>query len=316
MRRNIRPKRSIASGVTTARIAPAAGTLAGLMSTIAWLGAGLLGAGFVEAALARGASVRVYNRTFAKLAPLAARGAVPCERPADAVAGASRVHVCVSDDSAVDGVLAEVLPALGPGVPVIDHSTGSPDGARARAARLRERGVGYLSCPVFMGPVNARQASGRMLCAGPADLSTAMEPHLRAMTGELLACGEDHGVACALKLVGNNMILGVAACLADAFAIGRGAGLSAEEVLRFAGAFPFANIVSGRGARMIAGDYAASFELAMARKDVRLMMASSAELPLAVLPGLAARMDALIARGHGSDDVGVLSVDTLPPQKG
>jgi hypothetical protein len=31
-----------------------------------------------------------------------------------------------------------------------------------------------------------------------------------------------------------------------------------------------------------------------------------------VLPGIAARMDALIAAGHGADDVSILAKDALP----
>jgi 3-hydroxyisobutyrate dehydrogenase len=57
---------------------------------------------------------------------------------------------------------------------------------------------------------------------------------------------------------------------------------------------------------MIAGDFSPTFELAMARKDVRLMMETAGRLPLATLPGIAARMDALIADGRGADDLAVM----------
>jgi 3-hydroxyisobutyrate dehydrogenase len=66
---------------------------------------------------------------------------------------------------------------------------------------------------------------------------------------------------------------------------------------------------------MANGDYAEpSWELSMARKDARLMLeeAARAKVPLAVLPAIAARMDAVIAEGHGSDDWTVLGKDSLP----
>ena len=62
---------------------------------------------------------------------------------------------------------------------------------------------------------------------------------------------------------------------------------------------------------MSAGDFTPSFELAMARKDVRLMLETAGANPLAVLPGLAARMDSLIAEGHGASDLGVLGVESV-----
>ena len=56
---------------------------------------------------------------------------------------------------------------------------------------------------------------------------------------------------------------------------------------------------------------AASFELAMARKDVRLMIETAGDTPLAVLPGVAERMDALIADGRGGDDRAVMGRDAV-----
>jgi 3-hydroxyisobutyrate dehydrogenase-like beta-hydroxyacid dehydrogenase len=69
---------------------------------------------------------------------------------------------------------------------------------------------------------------------------------------------------------------------------------------------------------MATGDYRASFELTMARKDVQLMLetaASGGQVPH-VLPAIAHRMDALIAEGHGARDFAVLAVDTIPTQVG
>jgi 3-hydroxyisobutyrate dehydrogenase-like beta-hydroxyacid dehydrogenase len=60
---------------------------------------------------------------------------------------------------------------------------------------------------------------------------------------------------------------------------------------------------------MAARDFAPAFELTMARKDVRLMQETAGDRPLAALPGIAARMDALVAAGHGGEDLAVLAHD-------
>ena len=62
-----------------------------------------------------------------------------------------------------------------------------------------------------------------------------------------------------------------------------------------------------RGRKMATGDYSAMFELAMARKDLRLMLESAGDVPLIVLPALAERMDAMIAAGHGKDDLAAIA---------
>jgi 3-hydroxyisobutyrate dehydrogenase-like beta-hydroxyacid dehydrogenase len=61
---------------------------------------------------------------------------------------------------------------------------------------------------------------------------------------------------------------------------------------------------------MVAHDFAPSFELTMARKDVRLMLETAGSRPLAALTAIASRMDALIAEGHGSEDLAVLGIDS------
>ena len=176
------------------------------MTTIAWLGTGLLGSGFVEAALSRGDTVHVWNRTFAKAEALTERGAKAFRTVAEAVDGVERVHLCLSDDASVDAVLAELLPVLGGDLPVVDHTTVSPTGGVARAHRLAEQSVGFLACPVFMAPANAKAAQGRMLCAGPAALVERLAPELRKMTGELVLLGEDVKKPYGIKLFGNALL--------------------------------------------------------------------------------------------------------------
>jgi 3-hydroxyisobutyrate dehydrogenase len=282
------------------------------MAKVAWIGAGLLGSGFVEAMQARGDSVRVWNRTEKKARALEKTGATVAHSPGEAAHGADRVHLCLSDDAAVDAVLALLEGHLRDGTPIIDHTTVSPGGARARQAHLSGRGVPFLACPVFMAPANARAGNGLMLCAGERDVIEAHLPALRAMTGNVLVYGADAGVPATIKLVGNALIIGLSGALSDALTVAHRSGVSPSDAMQLFTQFNIANALTGRGQRMAAGDYAPSFELAMAHKDVSLMIEAAGDLPLAVMPGLAQRMAALMARGHGQDDLAVLACDVIP----
>src|SRR5450631_2299877 len=102
---------------------------------IAFLGAGLLGSGFVRALRGRGENVNVWNRTVAKASALEAHGAKAFADPALAVQGAARVHLALSDDVAVDDVLERARPSLAKNVVIVDHTTTSPTGTKARAER-------------------------------------------------------------------------------------------------------------------------------------------------------------------------------------
>ncbi len=281
------------------------------MAKVAWIGAGLLGSGFVEAMCGRGDEVTVWNRTAAKAEALTSFGARVAATPGEAAHGADRVHLCLSDDAAVDAVLASLEGHLKDGAAIIDHTTVSPGGARARQAHLSGRGVPFLCCPVFMAPVNARNASGIMLCAGERELIEQCTPLLSAMTGKLLTYGNDAGVAATMKLVGNAIIISLSGALADALSFAHQSSVAPEKAIELFDEFNIAGAMA-RGKRMAAGNYKPSFELSMAQKDLRLMIEAAGELPLGVLPGLHARMGELIAQGHGGDDLAVLARDVIP----
>ena len=101
------------------------------------------------------------------------------------------------------------------------------------------------------------------------------------------------------------------ALVADVLTVATSAGIAPEEALRVIQFFDPSATISGRGRNMVAKAYAPSFELEMARKDVRLMLETAADKPLSSLPGIAARMDALIAEGRGGDDVAVMGKDAV-----
>lgn len=284
------------------------------MSTTAFLGTGLLGAAFAEAAARRGDSVIAWNRSPAKVAALAPFGVKAALTPAEAVRGAARVHLILKDDAAVDEVLAAARAGLSPDVIILDHTTTQPALTAARAVRYAAQGLHYLHCPVFMGPAAARGAQGSMMVAGSRLLFDRVQAELAKMTARLEYLGERADLAAANKLFGNTMIIGVAALLADVLTLAQASGVSAAEALKVFNLIDLNTGIAGRGASMVKGNFTPSFELAMARKDVRLMLETAAGRPLAALPSIAARMDQLLAAGHALQDCSVLAIDAVQRQ--
>jgi 3-hydroxyisobutyrate dehydrogenase-like beta-hydroxyacid dehydrogenase len=147
----------------------------------AFLGAGLLGSGFVEAAAGRGENVVVWNRTAERARVLERFGVRVAETPADAARGARRVHLVLSDDAVVEEVLDAARPGIGADALVIDHTTTQPKQTAARARQLTAAGVRYLHCPVFIGPAAAREGKGTIMSSGPRDLFDDAAPALERM---------------------------------------------------------------------------------------------------------------------------------------
>ena len=282
------------------------------MSDMTFLGTGLLGAALAEAAARRGDNVTAWNRTLDKARALEPFGVRVAPTPAEAVRGATRIHLVLRDDAVVEEVIAAMRPALAPDAIILDHTTTQPALTAARATRLNREGIHYLHCPVFIGPAAARKAQGTILCAGPQALFEQVRAELARMAERVEYFGARPDLAAIYKLCGNAFIIGISALIADVLAVGTAASVPPVDALDVIDFFNAAAIISGRGRAMAKGNYAPSFELAMARKDVRLMMETAGTLPLAALPAIAARMDALIAAGHGADDMAVLGVESVP----
>ena len=281
---------------------------------IAFFGTGLLGSGFVRALRRRGEDVQVWNRTPAKAQALEALGARAFPAPADAARGAERIHLSLSDDAAVDEVLERARPGFAPGVVLVDHTTTSASGTAARAERWAARGIAFVHAPVFMGPQNALESTGLMLVSGEATRVESLRPALSAMTGKLEVLGARPEEAAAFKLLGNLFLMFLTTGLADMLALAKAMDVSGADASKLFDMFNPGATVGARMKRMLDAKFSeASWELSMARKDARLMIeeAERKHVPLAVLPAIAARMDAVIAEGHGGDDWTVLAKDAL-----
>ncbi len=282
---------------------------------IAFFGMGLLGSNFVRALRRMGHEVNVWNRTHSKAEAVAAEtGARAFEDPAEAVRGASRLHLTLSDDAAVDEVLERARPGFSSGVIVIDHTTTTASGVEARVLRWKERGVRYVHAPVFMGPLNARESTGIMLISGDMKELDPLRPLLDQMTGKVVYTGPRPDAAASMKLLGNMFLMFLTTGLADMLSLAKALGVTPENAATLFTYFNPGATVDQRLKRMMDARYSEpSWELGMARKDARLMQeeAAKAGVPLAILPTIAQRMDEVIAEGHSHDDWTVLGKDAL-----
>ncbi len=280
--------------------------------TIAFFGMGLLGSNFVRALRKRGQDVNVWNRTPAKATALEAEGAHAFSDPALAARGATRIHLTLSDDASVDDVLERALAGIEKNAVIVDHSTTTAKGAAARVARFRERGLALVHAPVFMGPQNARESTGIMLVSGDEAIVESLRPALSSMTGKLVYLGPRVDAAASFKLMGNLFLMFMTVGLAEMLGLAKALDVPADQAATLFDHFNPGMSVGARIKRMVDANFDdVSWELTMARKDARLMLeeASAAGVPLAVLPAIAARMDALIADGDGARDWTVIAKD-------
>lgn len=275
----------------------------------AFLGLGALGAPMAGRLLAAGVPLTVHNRSRWRQLPLEAAGARGASDPAEAVAAAELICLCLSDDAAVRAVLEAVESSLVAGSLVIDFSTIAPATSVALAQALSLRGVDYLDAPVTGGTEGAKAGTLSVLLGGAPEAVERARPLL-----QLVGCRLTHfgpvGSGQKVKALNQVLVAGSYAAVAEAMALGARLGLPLEpvrEALLHGAAGSWA--LEHRAGNMLRDHYPLGFRLALHRKDLAIALeaAEAAGLSLPISERVAAMEDALIDAGHGELDVSVLA---------
>ena len=286
---------------------------------VAFIGLGALGAPMAANLLAAGVPLTVHNRTREREAPLAMAGAQRAKSAAEAVTNARVVMLCLSDGPAVEEVLfgprgvalglisGQSAQAVAP--LVIDCSTIEPSRTRSLAERLAARGIDWLDAPVTGGTEGARAGTLSVLVGGALESLERARPLLELVGGTITHFGPA-GAGQQAKAINQILVAGSYAAVAEAMALGQRLGLPMDD-LRQALARGAAGswALDHRAAGMVAGQFPLGFRLALHRKDLAIALAAAAEagLELPVCRTVAAMEDALMAAGHGDEDVSALA---------
>ena len=292
----------------------------------AFIGLGALGAPMAANLLAAGVPLTVHNRTRAREAPLLAAGARGAASPAEAAAAARVVMLCLSDGPAVEEVLfgpagvavalsggplwtADAAQAKRPSPLVIDFSTIEPERSRQLAERLAALGIAWLDAPVSGGTEGARAGTLSVLVGGEAPTLERARPLLEIVGSAITHFGAA-GAGQQAKAINQILVAGSYAAVAEAMALGQRLGLPMDalrQALSRGAAGSWA--LEHRAAGMVAGEFPLGFRLALHRKDLAIALATAERngLELPVCRTVAAIEDALLAAGHGDEDVSALA---------
>lgn len=246
------------------------------MAKIAFMGLGEMGTPMASRLLRAGHEVVVWNRSVERTAPLAQQGAAVASSPARAVAGADFIITMLATPDALEEVLfgtAGLAAALSPGQLLIDMSTVGPDEVRSAAARL-PKGASLVDAPV-RGSVPLA-TSGRLdIFVGATDENyERVRPILEALGSVRHVGGPGSGAA--MKLVAN-LVLGAAiVTLGEALSLGESLELKRNILLDVLAGSPIGPIVGAKRANIESGDFAPSFKLRHAEKDLRLVTEAAA----------------------------------------
>lgn len=183
----------------------------------------------------------------------------------------------------------------------VDMGTSRPASTRMLAERLRARGIAMLDAPITGGVRGAREGTLTIYVGGDAAVFQRLRPALEAMGRTVLHMG---GTATGhvTKLMNNMLALASMAHLGEVLPLGVRLGLDPAKLIQALGAGSAATAqIPGRGERILKRDFAPSFRVDLAHKDLRLAqeLADEARVPVPVTT--AAFQTFTMARGLGFD---------------
>jgi 3-hydroxyisobutyrate dehydrogenase len=288
--------------------------------TVALLGTGIMGAGMARNLLRAGLPLRVWNRTRAKIEPLAAEGAVLAESPADAVTGADVIITMVRDGSSVAEVITEAAPGLRAGQVWAQTTTVGIEAAPALAELAAKYGLTLVDAPVLGTKQPAEQGQLLIFAAGARSAEQTLRPVFDAVGRKTVWLADDpaDGAASRLKLVANSWVLAVVGGTAETLALAKALGVDPRAFLDSVAGGPLdLPYLRAKAAAILNGDWDPSFTVNNAAKDADLIVAAGTAngARMDVAAAVAARLHRADAQGHGELDMAanyLASFDTPP----
>ena len=276
------------------------------MSSIAFIGLGVMGSPMAVHLAKAGHDVTGYNRTPGKAGPLQDAGGTATDSIASAVAGADIVCVMVPDSPDVRDVLAGpggVFENSKPNTLIIDFSSIRPDVTVELAEQAAHEGVRLLDAPVSGGEAGAVNAALSIMVGGDAlDFEAAAEvfDHVGKTVVHVgpSASGQTVKAANQLIVAANIQALSEAMVFLEAYGVSTRAAL---DVL--GGGLAGSKVLEQKRENMLSRSFEPGFRIELHHKDMGIVTAAAREAGIAVPTG--ALVSQLMASANAVGDGGL-----------
>jgi 3-hydroxyisobutyrate dehydrogenase-like beta-hydroxyacid dehydrogenase len=284
-----------------------------MTASLGWLGTGRMGSAIVGRLLDAGRPVTVWNRTAAKTAPLAARGARVATDLAG-LGGCDVVFVMVTGSADLEQVITGDGGLLASGARpaiLVDCSTVSPEAsARVRAAAAAA-GVAFLAAPVCGNPGVVADGLGAFIVSGPVEVFNEVRPDLERAARTVVHVGTQEQAR--LVKLAHNLYLGMMVqSLAEVVTLVEKAGTSRAAFLEFFNGSALTSAwIKRRSPELASRDWHLTFTNELLRKDFDLGLGAARDLEVPMPAASAVYQIIQSAIGHGLRDEDFLSLYEL-----
>jgi 3-hydroxyisobutyrate dehydrogenase len=276
-------------------------------TTVAVIGAGIMGSAMTRNLVAAGLNTRVWDRSAAATGPLGEAGAVVAASARAAVQDADVVITMLPTADAVESVIFDggVADAFADGSVWAQMGTiGVEATLRIRDRLAAQRpGVMFVDAPVSGSKGPAEQGQLLVLASGPAAAADAVDPVFGILGRKTVWLGQV-GQGSLVKLVVNAYMSILIEGVAETMELADRLGIGHQQLAEVIEGGPLdAPIADAKLHKMDRGDYAPEFPLEWALKDVDLAIGAAGGQAPPLLAALSAQWHAAVAAGHGRQDI-------------
>jgi 2-hydroxy-3-oxopropionate reductase len=277
------------------------------MTTVAFLGLGIMGAPMAENLVTAGFDVVGFSRRRDPIERLVAHGGRGAHTVAEATSVAEAVITMVPDGPDVTALALGpdgFYPAARPGTLHIDCSTIPPQTSRRLAESGAAHGIRVLDAPVSGGEAGAVEGTLSIMAGGAADDFEAARPILEAMGRTVLRVGEA-GAGQTVKAANQLVVAGTIQLLAEALVFLQAHGTDLDAAVRvLAGGLAGSTVLDRKAGTMLTRDFTPGFRVDLHHKDLGILISAARDADVIVPLGahVAQLMAALRSRGHGELD--------------
>jgi 2-hydroxy-3-oxopropionate reductase len=277
------------------------------MSTIAFIGLGIMGSPMAAHLVKAGHTVIGLDTSAERTAPLVEAGGRAAESIEQAVKDADVVAIMVPDSPQVQSVLLGdngVFAYAQPGTLVIDFSSIRPDVTVEFARIGAERGLRILDAPVSGGEPGAKNATLSIMVGGSAEDFAAAKPILDTVGKTIVHVGSN-GAGQTVKAANQLIVAGNIELLAEALIFLKAYDVdinAAVEVL--GGGLAGSAVLNQKAEKMLQRNFEPGFRIALHHKDLGIVTAAAREAGVATPLGavVAQLMASALANGEGGLD--------------
>ncbi|SDG53042.1 2-hydroxy-3-oxopropionate reductase [Pelagibacterium luteolum] len=251
---------------------------------IGFIGTGIMGTPMAGHLLDAGHALFVYDRVKVPQV-LADKGAHACESSRAVAERSDVIIVMVPDTPHVQAVLfgdGGLYDGISAGKIIVDMSSISPIATKEFAAKIAEKGCGYLDAPVSGGEVGAREATLSIMVGGKQADFDIVRPLFETMGKNITRVGEV-GDGQTAK-VANQIVVGLTIeAVAEALLFASKAGADPAKVREaLMGGFASSRILEVHGDRMVKRTFDPGFRIELHQKDLNNALDSARKLDMAL----------------------------------